>query len=316
MRGMNDVLKIVDVENYAKRIGAAWRRCAEGIIETGKILIQAKADLDHGEWLALFDGRAPFKPRVAQCLMEIARDPRLVNAQTIALLPAEWSTIHSLSKLDDDAFESALAARATGAEIRQAAKAEKRGERERDLGAKIAALPDKKFGIIYADPPWRFEPYSRETGMDRAADNHYPTQSYAEIVKLDVASLAADDSVLFLWATVPMLPEALVVMKAWRFEYRSHFIWAKDRPGTGYWNRNAHELLLVGVKGDIPAPAPGTQSPSLIEGRVGKHSAKPEAFLELIEAYFPTLPKIELYRRGPSRKNWTAWGNQAEETAA
>lgn len=189
----------------------------------------------------------------------------------------------------------------------------RRQTRERVLGEYQQALPVKKYGVIVADPEWRFEPWSRRTGMDRSADNHYPTSCLEVIKARDVASIAADDCVLFLWATAPMLPHALAVMEAWGFDYRSNYVWAKDRVGTGYWNRNAHEHLLVGVKGNIPAPAPGTQRPSLIEGHVGKHSAKPEAFLEMIEQYFPNLPKIELNRRGPARKGWQAWGNEAGE---
>ena len=155
------------------------------------------------------------------------------------------------------------------------AKQERRAERETDLGAKQHALPTKKYGVIVADPEWRFEPWSRVTGMDRSADNHYPTSVTETIASRNVASIAAKDCVLFLWATVPMLPHALAVMEAWGFDYRSHVVWSKDRVGTGYWFRNAHELLLIGVTGNIPAPAPGTQRPSFIEGRVGAHSAKP-----------------------------------------
>jgi N6-adenosine-specific RNA methylase IME4 len=84
----------------------------------------------------------------------------------------------------------------------------------------------------------------------------------------------------------------------------------KDRIGTGYWFRNKHELLLVGVRGKIPAPAPGTQFASLIDAPVGEHSAKPDAFLEMIESYFPNLPKIELNARR-RRDGWSCWGNEA-----
>lgn len=100
--------------------------------------------------------------------------------------------------------------------------------------------------------------------MDRAADNHYPTACIDAIYRLDVASVCADDCALFLWATAPMLPQALHVMGAWDFNYRSHFAWAKDKIGTGYWNRNKHELLPVGVRGSIPPPAMGMQVASLI----------------------------------------------------
>lgn len=196
--------------------------------------------------------------------------------------------------------------------ITQGDKKIRRAEREQKLAKKIKALPVIKAGVIVADPEWRFEPWSRETGMDRAADNHYPTSVLDVIKTRPVESIAADDCVLFLWATVPMLPHALTVMTAWGFDYRSHWVWAKDKIGTGYWNRNRHELLLLGVRGNIPAPAPGQQWESLIEAAVGKHSEKPEIFLEMIESYFPTLPKIELNRRGLPRPGWHAWGMEAE----
>jgi N6-adenosine-specific RNA methylase IME4 len=195
-------------------------------------------------------------------------------------------------------------------------KQERRAARERDLADKIRALPDKRYGVILADPPWRFEPYSRVTGMDRAAENHYPTSPLAEIKALDVESIAAADCVLFLWATAPMLPQAIEVMEAWGFAYKTCAVWSKDRIGTGYWFRNKHEILLVGTRGHVPAPAMGTQWPSLILAPVGRHSEKPEAFSEMIESYFPTLPKIELHARGVvSRPGWDVWGLEAPSSA-
>lgn len=196
--------------------------------------------------------------------------------------------------------------------ITQGDKKDRRDERERALGAKVAALPDRKYVVIVADPEWQFEVWSRETGMDRSAENHYPTSSLEVIQSRDVASIAADDAVLYLWATTPMLPHALLVMAAWGFDYKSHHIWHKDRFGTGYWNRNSHELLLIGTHGNVPAPAPGTQWDSVISAPVGAHSEKPEIFLRMIEELFPTVPKIELNRRGPARVGWDAWGYEAE----
>ena len=191
-------------------------------------------------------------------------------------------------------------------------KAAARAAREVDLATKVRALPERCYGVILADPEWRFEPYSRETGMDRSADNHYPTSPTEAIAARDVRRIAADHCALFLWATVPMLPQALDVMTAWGFAYKSHWVWIKDRLGTGYWNRNAHELLLLGTRGQVPAPVPGGQWPSWLHAPPTSHSAKPERFLEMIEAYFPSLPKIELNRRGPARPGWDAWGNEAE----
>jgi N6-adenosine-specific RNA methylase IME4 len=148
--------------------------------------------------------------------------------------------------------------------------------------------------------------------MDRAADNHYPTSALEEIKALAVAKIAAPDCVLFLWATVPMLPQALEVMATWGFTYKSNITWAKDKIGTGYWSRNKHEHLLIGTRGDVPAPAMGTQAASLIEAPVGRHSEKPAIFHEIIEGYFPTLPKIELHARGAvARAGWDMWGLEA-----
>jgi len=108
------------------------------------------------------------------------------------------------------------------------------------------------------------------------------------------------------------LPQAIEVMMSWGFFYVSHFIWLKNKIGTGYWNRNKHELLLIGTRGKIPAPAMGTQWSSVIEAKVGRHSQKPEKFYEMIEEYFPDIPKIELNCRGKPRPGWDGWGLEAE----
>jgi N6-adenosine-specific RNA methylase IME4 len=202
--------------------------------------------------------------------------------------------------------------RAVASELTQGDKKQARVHKEKTLGAKIAALPDQRYGVIYADPPWKFAPYSEETGMDRAADNHYPTMDVAAICALEVPS--AKDCVLFLWATVPMLPQALEVMGAWGFEYKSHFAWIKNKAGTGFWARNKHELLLIGTRGSIPAPAHGEQYASAIEADRGKHSTKPFAFREMIEDMFPTLPKLEMFAR-EKFEGWDAWGNEVAEAA-
>lgn len=190
-------------------------------------------------------------------------------------------------------------------------KTEKRAERELTLAGRILALADKKYGVILADPEWRWEPWSRETGMDRAADNHYSTSPTEVIAARDVPSIAAADCVLFIWATVPMLEDALHVMARWGFQYRTHLIWDKELGGTGYWFINQHEILLVGTKGKPVAPAQGTQVRSILREKRGEHSAKPEAVAEMIERLWPNVPKIELNRRGPARPGWDAWGNEA-----
>ena len=195
--------------------------------------------------------------------------------------------------------------------VRSRAKQAKRSQREKQLAQATieasARLGEKRYGVIYCDPPWRFEPYSRETGMDRAADNHYPTMSTDEIARLQIP--AADDCALFLWTTVPMQRHAHEIMAAWGFEYRSQMVWVKSKTGTGYWARNKHELLLIGIKGHVPAPAPGEQFESVIVAPVGAHSEKPSRFAEIIETMFPTLPRVEMFAR-TSRPGWDVWGNE------
>ncbi|TGQ95997.1 hypothetical protein EN851_07680 [Mesorhizobium sp. M8A.F.Ca.ET.208.01.1.1] len=219
----------------------------------------------------------------------------------------------------------------------QAEKKERRSVREIELGAKQAALPAKKYGVIYADPEWSFAPYSTETGMDRSPDNHYPTSDLLTLMQRDVGAIAAKDCVLFLWATAPMLVEAICVLDAWGFawierdpntgylapnkahaRYVSHWAWLKNRVGTGYWARGKHEILLIATRGNPVAPAMGDQLDSwceamAVEADVGRHSAKPDVFASWIERHWPNTPKIELNAR-QVRPGWDAWGNEAGET--
>lgn len=279
-----------------------------------------------GKKLALESGEVRHLPYTKKAAKETGRSERTVRENTrrgripnvIALTDTsldKGEELDALASLNDANPEAALdlMKRAEAGEKVSAKvelKKQKRKAKETALAAKQHALPDARFGVILADPEWRFEPWSRESGMDRAADNHYPTSVTEVIASRPVAKIAADDCVLFLWATVPMLPQALLVMAAWGFDYRTHFAWAKDRFGTGYWNRNKHELLLIGVRGSPPAPAQGEQWDSLLSAPVGEHSAKPKLFLELVEAYFPNLPKIELNCRDAPRPGWDAWGNE------
>lgn len=241
--------------------------------------------------------------------------PRLADLKITKIQSSRWQ---AKARMPEEKFQQHLAmaqrraARAghTTTEQKQQRRAERVIQLAKATKASSEQLGKKLYSVIYADPPWRFEPYSRETGMDRAADNHYPTMPVAEIMALKVP--AADDAVLFLWATVPMLPEALNVMGAWGFTYKSHFVWMKNQAGTGYWNRNKHELLLVGTKGDIPAPAPGEQYESVITAMLDEHSTKPAAFAEIIEDTFPYLTRLEMFAREP-RLGWDTWGNEVQD---
>lgn len=206
-------------------------------------------------------------------------------------------------------------------EILQAAKeirAEKAVVRRDERIAKIAEISkgnaplgrSAKFPVLYADPPWKYE-NPPMGGGNRSIENHYPTMTLEEICALDVASLATEDAILYLWATAPKLAECLKVVEAWGFNYRTNFVWVKDKIGMGYHARSQHELLLVARRGEIPPPAVEDRVSSVVFADRSEHSAKPDEFYDLIEKFYPSLPKIELFCRGAPREGWTAWGNQA-----
>jgi N6-adenosine-specific RNA methylase IME4 len=168
---------------------------------------------------------------------------------------------------------------------------------------------DRRYAVLYADPPWHFEVYNEESGVERAAGNHYPTMSLDEICALPVLSLASPDAALFMWTTVPHLRESFDVLVAWGFEYKTNIVWVKDKIGLGYFVRNQHELLLVATRGDMPSPSPANRPPSVIHAPRREHSRKPDEAYELIERMYPELPKIELFAR-QARAGWAAWGNE------
>jgi N6-adenosine-specific RNA methylase IME4 len=199
---------------------------------------------------------------------------------------------------------------------KQIEKKQKRKTREKVLGGIILALPQTKAGVIVSDFEWHFKVRSAETGMDRHAANHYLTAADCntpeEIVERqrERMSVAADDCVHFMWCPASFNAIALKVMELQGFKYVSQFVWIKPGIGTGYWVRDKHELLLIGVRGNIPCPAMGDQFDSAIPADKGPHSKKPDFQYEIAEAYFPTLPKIELNARR-ARSGWIQWGNEA-----
>lgn len=171
---------------------------------------------------------------------------------------------------------------------------------------------DRRYAVLYADPPWRFNVYNEECGIERAAGNHYSTMPLDEICALPILSLASPDAALFMWTTVPHLRESFDVLVAWGFEYKTNIVWVKDKIGLGYFVRNQHELLLVATRGDMPSPSPANRPPSVISAPRREHSRKPA--YELIERMYPELPKIELFARH-ARPGWAAWGNEVGTAA-
>lgn len=165
-------------------------------------------------------------------------------------------------------------------------------------------LPTGKYAVIYADPPWQYD----NSGFNESADNQYPTMPLDEICELPIGDLADETTVLFLWATNPLLPEALKVLESWGFEYKTNMAWIKDAGrGKGWYLKSKHELLLIGVKSETPHPV--ERPDSCFEADRGNvHSRKPEKAYEIIESMYPGN-KVELFSR-VAREGWDSWGNE------
>ncbi|MFN4172766.1 MAG: MT-A70 family methyltransferase [Pseudorhodobacter sp.] len=177
----------------------------------------------------------------------------------------------------------------------------------------LALRPFGGFDLIMADPPWHYQMYS-EKGEDRSPQAHYQTMSLDGIKALPVEALAAPDCLLWLWAVGPMLPQALEVIAAWGFEFKTQGWWTKTTKhgkqafGTGYILRNAGEPFLIATRG---APKTTRVVRSTLIAPVREHSRKPEAAFGEARRLMPCAQRIELFSR-QRRDGWTVWGNETE----
>jgi N6-adenosine-specific RNA methylase IME4 len=175
----------------------------------------------------------------------------------------------------------------------------------------FAPLKKMHYGIIVADPPWRWEAFS-EKGEGKSASQHYSVMDLKALMRLPVHMLGADDSMLVMWATQAQLPDALRLMDAWGYEYKTAGAWAKQSKtgqrwafGTGYIFRSAAEFYIVGTMG---SPKPAVRNVrNLIAAPVRAHSQKPDEMHENLERMFPDVPRCELFAR-KRRQGWGCWG--------
>lgn len=171
-----------------------------------------------------------------------------------------------------------------------------------------------KYNIIYADPPWQYR--DKAGAGERGAEFKYPVMTLNDIMELPVEKLAADDCVLFLWATMPLLPEALNVLQAWGFTYKTvAFTWCKKTKhgkwhwGMGNWTRSNPELCLLGLRGKPKRISASVHS--VVDDQIGRHSAKPDTVRQRIVNLMGDLPRIELFARDKV-SGWHAWGNEVD----
>jgi len=172
---------------------------------------------------------------------------------------------------------------------------------------------NKKYGVIYADPPWTFKTRS-DKGKDKSPERHYPCMPLADIIRLPVDRITKDNAVLLMWVCDPMLDQAFEVIKAWGFKYKTvGFTWAKQNKhglgmftGLGYWTRGNPEMCLLATKGKPKRIHKDVKQ--LVLAPRGRHSEKP-----LLHGEIERLcegPYIELFARKKTRNHWDFWGNE------
>lgn len=215
-------------------------------------------------------------------------------------------------ELLDEAVDNGWSVRELRQEVKWAKYVSQRTPEPAQEDVPLTVLGPVKYDLLYADPPWQYDFVETQ---ERAIENQYPTMTVEAICALPVGGIMRDDCVLFLWATAPKLPEALRVMEAWGFQYRTQMAWVKDRVGMGYYVRNQHELLLIGKRGDVPVPRETARPSSVIHAPRTEHSRKPRDFYEVLEAMYPELDKVELFCRQP-RQGWAVWGLEVEDGSA
>jgi len=184
-------------------------------------------------------------------------------------------------------------------------------------------LPQGQYGAILADPPWKFEHWGKDYICGRDPENHYDLMTADAIEDLPVEEVAADDCVLFLWITWPMLEHGMRVIEAWQFTYKTcAFAWMKADVSTvnmfpgpvdadmklGYWTRANSEVCLLATRGNPKRLDAGVRQGIIEPAR--QHSRKPDCIHERIERLV-SGPYLELFAR-QRRPGWTSWGNQTD----
>lgn len=172
------------------------------------------------------------------------------------------------------------------------------------------------YGVIIADPPWRFGLWS-DNGEEKSPQSQYQCMTTSDIAALPVGDLAGGNCALLMWATAPMLPDAFRVLEAWGFRYVTAGAWAKQSStgnkwafGTGYVMRSAAEIFLIGTIGSPKCVSKSIRN--LIVAPTRGHSRKPDDQYSIMESLYPDAFKLELFAR-QRRDGWDAWGNQTDK---
>ena len=170
----------------------------------------------------------------------------------------------------------------------------------------------RMYDIVYADPPWDYAGRTQHTTVKevQSAKDHYPCMKLEELKRLDVKSICAPNSLCFLWTSSPHLPQAIELLGAWGFAYKTiAFVWHKQKTNPGYYTLSECEICLVGKRGTFPKERGSRRERQFISEIRGPHSQKPAEVRTRIERMFPTHKRLEMFARG-SQEGWDVFGNE------
>lgn len=294
----NALLPAVQADLWAGRVRASMRKTFASVLETGEILIRARAALPHGQWLPMLK-KAGLRPRTAQVWRAVACNPRFANANPDSLLPPSATTLNLISRLPEDVYQELLADGTINSTVSRTTIAAiiRRLAQEEDEKRILSLVPvPGKFATLVIDPP-------SETLANRGSRGcPYATMSQRQLLDLPVPEWLLDEAHVYLWATTGQLQNSFALLENWGVAFNEMLVWNKTWPngqprmGMGFNFRHTCEFVLFGVRGKLRTRhsfGTGFEAPVSRE-----HSEKPDKFYEIVRAAsYP--PYGELFGRKP-----------------
>ena len=329
-------LKGAKAWNYAKNeVHSRWSGVISTIFATGDLLREMKNRSDdeiEGTWEKWVKANLPFSNRTDQRLRAIAAFKPFRSEEVKSVLPAYWGNLdvlRSQAMVNPNRFQELLSEEKITPSISRneikgffVKKSENSGSANRndeDADEALEALIElsksgTQYGCLYVDPPWA----SGNGGGDAGGiPIPYKSLSQTKLIAMGetIKALTPQSAQLHLWATSQEVGNAIRLMEAWGFNYRSQLVWTKpneDRIGLGHYWANSHEILLTGIKGaSCPfSKTSGKIPPSVYHYASAKHSKKPDAIRNLVEQVSPSS-RLELFARNACA-GWTCWGNEID----
>lgn len=302
-RTLDDVKTIIDLAEAARTYARAAKLGTEAANHAAEIKLQAQYKA--GEMLKSLERGTPgVKPELGDRMSRNSGSPYREVLQQEQIEPRAAQRWQQIAEIPKETFEAHIKeVKDNGGELTTAGVLRK--ARERNKEENPPKLPENKYRVVYADPPWKYG--NTMPDYMGVQDDHYKLLTVQEIAALPIKQMVSSDAVLFLWVTSPILEESFQVVRGWGFEYKSSFIWDKVKHVMGHYNSVRHEILLVCTRGSCQPDVKKLFDSVYSEERT-EHSVKPDFFRDMIDTIYPNGKRIELFSRRKS-SGWDVWGN-------